>query len=290
MPVFMASTTAPDRGRAEVLGQSLEAALPAFAGSSVCEVEDGSGHWEVCGYFCERPGDVALRLLAAAQGVMPFTVSELPETGWVAAARRALAPVRAGRFFLYGSHDADRVPPDCVPLLVEAATAFGTGHHGTTRGCLLALDDLLADGVMPLRAIDVGCGTAVLAMAAAKACGARVLAADNDPTAVETARENVAVNDLEDLVRVLHSDGLDHPDIDAGAPYDLVFANIVEGPLAAMSRDISAGCRAGGLAILSGLLAAQAAPMIARYDAAGFGVHRRHVLGEWETITFRKRT
>ncbi len=285
----MASTTARGRSAAEALESSLESSLPGLTGSTVCEVEDRRGHWEVCGYFRERPDDVALRLLAAAQGVKPFTVSELPESGWVAAARRALAPVRAGRFFLYGSHDADGVPPDCIPLLVEAAMAFGTGHHGTTKGCLLAFEDLLAAGAKPARAIDIGCGTAVLAMAAAKSCGARVLAADNDPTAVETARENIAANGLEDHVRVLLSDGLCHPGIDAGAPYDLVFANIVEGPLSAMSRNISARCRPGGFAILSGLLAHQATPMIAHYDAAGFGVHGRRTLGEWETITFRKR-
>ena len=130
--------------------------------------EDGSGLWEVGAYFTDPPDGTALALLAAAYGARPFTVSEIPATDWVAHVRRELSPVEAGRFFVYGGHDADRVPEGRVALLIEAAMAFGTGHHGTTQGCLLAFEALLADGLVPGPVADIGAGTAVLAMAAAK--------------------------------------------------------------------------------------------------------------------------
>ena len=132
------------------------------------EVEDGSGLWEVGAYFTERPDAGALAVLAALHDVKPFTISEIPDQDWVAKVKRDLPPVDAGRFFVYGSHDADQVPADRIPLLIEAAMAFGTGHHGTTLGCLLALDRLIAEGQVPQNVADIGCGTAVLAMAAIK--------------------------------------------------------------------------------------------------------------------------
>ena len=125
---------------AEALGEALERLDPAPTGVGVFEIEDGSGQWEVGSYFLEAPDEIALALLAAAFDSRPFAVSELPETDWVAKVKRELTPVRAGRFFVYGSHDADQIPTGVEPLLIEAAMAFGTGHHGTTLGCLQALD------------------------------------------------------------------------------------------------------------------------------------------------------
>ncbi|MEP3036389.1 MAG: 50S ribosomal protein L11 methyltransferase, partial [Pseudoruegeria sp.] len=142
MPTFTALTTLTGKDAATQLGDAMERLFPEPTGVGVFEVEDDSGLWEVGGYFEAAPDLAGLELLTTAFGAKPFVVSELPETDWVAKVKRELAPVEAGRFFVYGSHDADRLPSDSVGLLIEAAMAFGTGHHGTTLGCLRALDRL----------------------------------------------------------------------------------------------------------------------------------------------------
>ena len=171
MPTFTALTTLTAKAQAEALGEAMERLIPEPTGIGVFEMEDGSGLWEVGGYFTEAPDEAGLALLAAMHEAKPFVVSEVPETDWVAHVRRELAPVEAGRFFVYGSHDADKLPADKIPLLIEAAMAFGTGHHGTTLGCLKALDHLLDEGFRGEKVADIGCGTAVLAMAAARVLG-----------------------------------------------------------------------------------------------------------------------
>ena len=290
MTTWTALTTLPGRAGAEALGAALETLDPAPTGVGVFELEDGSGLWEVGGYFDARPDEVALALLAAAHGARGFAVSELPETDWVAKVRRELAPVRAGRFFLYGSHDAEAVPEGVVPLLVEAAMAFGTGHHGTTAGCLRAFDRLLAEGLAPSPVADIGCGTAVLAMSAARVWpGAPVIASDIDPVAVEVAAANVAANGLLNQVEVVEAAGLDHPRLAATGPFGLIFANILKGPLVELAPAIATACAPGGHAILSGLLADQAGEVVAVYDAAGFDEAGREELGDWATLALRRR-
>ncbi len=285
MPTWTALTTLPDKASAEALGEALEDLTPEPVGVGVFELEDGSGLWEVGGYFTDSPDDIALSLLAAAHGAQPFAVSELPETDWVAHVRRELHPVEAGRFYLYGAHDADDVPADRVPLLIEAAMAFGTGHHGTTKGCLEAFDRLLSDGVMPGRVADIGAGTAVLAIAAAKTTPYPVIASDIDPVAVEVAAANANANGVADRVQCIEATGFDHPLIAEAAPYDLVFANILKGPLIALAPDMRSHMSSGGHAILSGILNEQADDVIAAYAAQGFRLVHRDVLGEWTTIT-----
>jgi ribosomal protein L11 methyltransferase len=285
---WTALTTLPDRDHAAGLGEALEALDPAPEGVGVFEMEDGSGLWEVGGYFTARPDGVALDLLAAVHGARPFAVSELPPTDWVAQVRRELHPVEAGRFFVYGSHDADRVPEGRVALLIEAAMAFGTGHHGTTQGCLLAIEHLLGDGVAPARVADIGVGTAVLAMAAARVWPeAAVTASDVDEVAVEVARANLAVNGLSDRVACVEAAGFDHADL--AGPFDLVLANILKAPLIALAPDMARVLRPGGHAVLSGLLTRQADAVVEAYDAAGFDVARRGDLEGWATLTLRRR-
>lgn len=142
MPTYSALTTLPAKEPAEALAQAMEAFEPEPTGIGVFEIEDGSGRYEVGVYFEAEPDDTGLRLMAASHGARPFVVSEVPQTDWVAHVKRELRPVEAGRFFVYGSHDADSIPDGSVALLIEAAMAFGTGHHATTLGCLLALDRL----------------------------------------------------------------------------------------------------------------------------------------------------
>ncbi|MDA0962559.1 MAG: 50S ribosomal protein L11 methyltransferase, partial [Proteobacteria bacterium] len=210
---FTALTTLPGKQPAEALGDALERLDPEPHGIGVFEIEDGSGLWEVGAYFTDPPDEAALALLAAAFGAKPFAVSQLPETDWVAKVRRDLAPVRAGRFFVYGSHDADKVPDGVEPLLIDASMAFGTGHHGTTLGCLRALDRLAETGFVPARVADIGCGTAVLAMAAARLFPATILASDIDSVAVEVAQANLAANGLAGRVACIEAAGFDHPDL-----------------------------------------------------------------------------
>jgi ribosomal protein L11 methyltransferase len=247
-------------------------------------MEDGSGLWEVGGYFNDQPEDTELALLAAAYGARPFVISEVPDIDWVAKVRRELVPVAAGRFFVYGSHDADKVPEDCEPLLIEAAMAFGTGHHGTTLGCLRALDQLATDGFVGKRVVDVGCGTAVLAMAAARIWPGVVLASDIDEVAVEVAEANVAANGLVGRINCVEAAGFDHPVLSEGAPYDLVFANILMAPLISLAPDMARHMESRGHAILSGLLNEQADEVIAVYERNGLGLTLRQEIGEWTTL------
>jgi ribosomal protein L11 methyltransferase len=289
MPTYSALTTLPGEEAAQSLAAAMERMDPEPTGVGVFEIEDGSGLWEVGGYFLEPPDAVMLEVLATAFGAKPFALSELPEVDWVAHVRRELSPVDAGRFFVFGSHDADKVPAGRVPLQIEATVAFGTGHHGTTLGCLLAFDRLLAEGWRPGRVADVGCGTAVLAMAAAATLPeALVIASDIDRVAVDVAEANVAINGLEGRVECIEAAGLDHPRLKAAGPYELIFANILKGPLIELAPAISASLATGGRAILSGLLVVQAEAVTAAYVAEGLRLQNRNDLGEWSTLELQK--
>jgi ribosomal protein L11 methyltransferase len=289
MPTYSALTTLPGEEPAQSLAAAMERMSPEPTGVGVFEIEDGSGLWEVGAYFLEAPDQVMLEVLATAFGAKPFALSELPEVDWVAHVRRELSPVDAGRFFVFGSHDADKVPPGRVPLQIEATVAFGTGHHGTTLGCLLAFDRLLTAGWRPSKVIDVGCGTAVLAMAAAATLpDALVIASDIDRVAVDVAEANVAINGLEGRIECLEASGLDHVRIVAAGPYDLVFANILKGPLIELAPGIAAELATGGRAILSGLLSVQADSVTAAYVAAGLCLDSRDDIGEWSTLVLQR--
>ena len=288
MLTYTALTTLPGKSQAEALGEALEELEPAPTGVGVFEVEDGKGIWEVGGYFLDQPNDIDLALLSAAFGAGAFVVSEVPDQDWVAKVRRELPPVEAGRFFVYGSHDAALLPKGRIGLLIEAAMAFGTGHHGTTLGCLRAYDWLLDDGQTFNNVLDLGCGTAVLAMSAARMGAANVLASDIDPVAVEVAVANVKANGLVGRVDCVESIGLDSPVVRAGAPFDLIFANILKGPLIELAPDMAAHLTAGGMAILSGLLVEQADDILEVYRAQGLALEAREDLGEWSALTLRR--
>ncbi|MFC4217001.1 50S ribosomal protein L11 methyltransferase [Pseudophaeobacter arcticus] len=288
MPTFTALTTLPGKPQAEALGEAMESLMPEPTGVGVFEVEDGSGLWEVGGYFTEAPDQAGLALLATLHGAKEFAVSELPETDWVAHVRRELAPVEAGRFYVYGSHDADTVPEGRIPLLIEAAMAFGTGHHGTTLGCLKALDHLISEGFVGTKVADIGCGTAVLAMAAARVWQGDFVASDIDEVAVDVAEANLKANGMEGAVTCLEAAGFDHPGLEEMAPYDLIFANILKGPLVALAPDLCANLRVGGYAILSGILNEQADSVISVYAENGTNLVRRDVIGDWTTLLLQR--
>jgi ribosomal protein L11 methyltransferase len=289
MPTYSALTTLPGEAAARSLADAMERMTPEPTGVGVFEIEDGSGLWEVGGYFLEMPDAIILEVLATAFGARPFALSELPEIDWVAKVRRELAPVDAGRFFVFGSHDADRVPAGRVPLQIEATVAFGTGHHGTTLGCLLAFDRMLTAGERPARVADIGCGTAVLAMAAAATLPeALVIASDIDRVAVDVAEANVAINGLDGRVACLEAAGLDHERLRTAAPFDLIFANILKGPLIELAPSVAKHLATGGRAILSGLLVVQAEAVTAAYVESGLCLQSRDDLGEWCTLVLQK--
>jgi len=287
LTTFTAFSQISGKAQAEALGTALEALEP--DGVAVFEIEDGSGSWEVGGYFSQTPDDIALALLAAAHGGQGFVISELAETDWVAKVHADLAPVEAGRFFVYGSHDADKLPADRVGLRIEAALAFGTGHHGTTLGCLQALEAVLASGGQKQNIADIGCGTAVLAMAAAFGWPeAAIIASDIDPVAVEVAEANLVANGLSGKVKTVLAAGLDAGALATAAPYDLIFANILKGPLIALAPSISAALCKDGQLILSGILNVQADEIIAVYAGFGINLQSRSEIVDWTTLTLIK--
>ena len=288
MTTWTALTTLPGEAPAYALGDAVESLPLSPLALAVLEVEDGSGLWEVGAYYDEKPDPIALDLLAAAHGARPFAVSKLEERDWVAQVRRELTPVEAGRFLVYGSHDADKLPLNRIGLEIEAAMAFGTGHHGTTRGCLLGLEGLIREGWSFDRTLDVGCGTGVLAMAAAAAFRKLAVATDIDPVAVRTTRANARANGLAPWMRVGQADGLRAPLIREAGPFGLVFANILARPLRRMAPGIAEATAPGGFAILSGILDRQAAGVEGTFLPQGFVRHRRIKLAGWTTLVLRR--
>ena len=252
-------------------------------------VELGPGRWQAEITFFEAPDEAALRRyvydLLGHQADQK--IEQLPEVDWVAESLKGLAPVSAGRFFVHGSHDRHRVPPGRVALEIEAAEAFGTGHHGTTAGCLEAIDRLLKKRQF-FRPLDLGTGTGVLAFALAKAQRVPVLATDNDPVATRTCRRNAVNNGVRTLIRAETAEGFDHPAIRTRAPFDLIVANILAGPLVALAGPLTANLAAGGGVVLSGLLREQEARVAAAYANRGLRLDFRVRKGEWSVLVFRR--
>lgn len=216
---------------------------------TINETDEAKNLWETVAYFAtDEDAEEARRLLQVPDGI----ISTLPDTDWVRHSLEGLAPVVAGRFFLHGSHDRERRRHGGVPFEIDAGTAFGTGHHGTTAGCLLALDAVLKQR-RPQHILDLGCGTGVLAIAAALAAKRKTLATDIDPEAVRVTRLNAALNGVAPLLNGVTAPGLKHTRIAHGAPYDLIFANILARPLISLAQGLASILAPGGNLILSGL-------------------------------------
>ncbi len=257
--------------------------------ASAHENED-TGEW-VFEATCESPPDLEA-FSALAQSVLggdvTFSVEAIdPEVNWVAKSLEGLAPVIAGGFYVYGSHSDAEIPEGLTPMKIEAAQAFGTGHHETTTGCLEAIEMVLRKRT-PSRMIDIGTGTGVLAIALAKRVDARILATDIDPIAVTTTIENANDNDVGEQIDTIEATGLNHADITARAPYDLIVANILAGPLTELAPGMGGIAQSGGTAILSGILNTQADGVIAAYEAAGFALVDHLKRKDWTTLVLRK--
>ena len=245
-------------------------------------------------YLQEAPEEAGLHacLAAAAEAAgteVPATrIAALAETDWVAESQSNLPAIRAGRFYLHGSHVTAPPPPASIPLLIDANVAFGTGRHETTRGCLLALQGLAKAGFRPRRLLDLGCGSGILALGMSRLWRRPVLAADNDPAAVAVARINARINRAAGWVRPLVSEGYRHRVLRTAGPFDLIVANILAEPLAGMAADLRANLAPGGRAVLSGLLVGQERQVLNPHRSRGLRLLGRLRLNEWSTLILRR--
>jgi ribosomal protein L11 methyltransferase len=293
------------RCRFRVPAESVEVFWWAFADDALSvsafeEEEDGDhggdaggGLWRI-ELLHEGPPDRAalerqLAGLAAEHGLPPVDLGcePVPSTDWLIEVARRFPPTRIGRFFIHGREHAEPPPADTIPLQIEAGQAFGSGEHATTRGCLLALDSLARRRRLR-RVLDLGCGSGVLAIAAAKAWPARVVAADNDPVAVAVAAENAGLNGVDGRVRAVESDGYAHPLIAAFGPYDLVLANLLADLHQELARDLARYLAPDGVAVLSGVLDRQADAVVAAHWPYGLRLRRTIAIGPWATLVLAR--
>jgi ribosomal protein L11 methyltransferase len=255
--------------------------------TAVGTFEGPRDNWTVEISFGVIPDQDTVRELVARAGgsaaARTLIFETLADRDWVGASLAGLRPVEAGRFVVHGSHDRHRVAPSRVAIEIEAARAFGTGHHGTTRGCLLALDRILK-AHRPRRVLDLGTGTGLLAIAAVKALHARVLASDIDLVAVRVAQANARSNAVGHRIEVFRATGVDARRFGRCAPFDLVFANILLKPLQRLARPLSMLLAPNARVILSGLLPSQANAALAAYAAQGLRLERRLTLDGWVTL------
>ena len=255
---------------------------------AVSVFEDGPGTMHVQALYDSRAQAEAVLETLDVSGLESFIV-QLPDEDWTAKSQAGLPPVEAGRFFVFGSHDADKIPQGTpYPIQIDAGLAFGTGHHGTTKGCLLAFDRMLDAGKAPSNVFDLGCGAGILAIAAAKALKQNIFSSDIDPDAVMVTDANAALNGVSALIDCLCADGANDDRITARAPFDLIFANILAGPLLAMAGDIATITTTNGNIILSGILNEQAQVLIEAFEAVGFRLAHHDELGMWTTLTMVK--
>jgi ribosomal protein L11 methyltransferase len=283
------------------LAEALEEAIEP-APVAVGLFERGEDRFEVFAHYDAAPTrEALLKLIAAAvplDGVGPLQIEALPPADWVRLSQGKRGKVVAGRFLVHGSHDRGEVPRRRLAIEIDAGQAFGTAHHASTRGCLLALDELFKRGA-PRQIIDLGTGSGILAIAGAKALGAKtlgpkslgrkIIASDSDPIATATAAENARKNGVAARISVVTADGFDHPEL-RQARADLLLANLLERALETLAPHLARHVVSGGIAILSGLTETQARAIEARTRAHGFVMKKRIILEGWATLVVVRRS
>lgn len=252
---------------------------------SILEEDEDKGLWRIDAFPNDAEEARGIEERLRAQDGLTVKVEKLADADWLAMSLSGLPPVRAGRFFVYGAHDEGVVPRNTINLKIDAGAAFGTGHHGTTVGCLVAFDELLKRERFE-RVLDVGCGTGVLAIAAAKTGSRVAVGTDIDQPSVRIANENAKLNMAD--ARFVHAFGLNDRKVRQHGPYDLVFANILAPPLVSLSQDIKEALVLGGVAILSGLLRTQERRVSAAYLSRGFILERRIHRDAWSALVLRR--
>jgi ribosomal protein L11 methyltransferase len=251
---------------------------------SILEEDEDKGIWRIDAFpTTQDESDGLNRVLAGFK--LKVTTEVLADADWLAMALSGLPPVKAGRFFVYGMHDRGRLPASTVNLRIEAGAAFGTGHHGTTVGCLQAYDRLIKARSFK-KVLDVGAGTGLLAIAAARTGSKLAVGTDIDKPSVRIAKENALVNQAN--AKFVHASGLGHRLVADNAPYDLVFANILARPLISLAQDIKRALVPGGTVILSGLLRTQERMVKAAYLSRGFKVVSRIHRDAWATLVLQR--
>ena len=251
---------------------------------SILEEDEDRGIWRIDAFPTTDDEVEGLKAVLADHAVT-VEVEKLADADWLAMSLSGLPPVEAGRFFVYGAHDQGKVPEGRVNLKIDAGAAFGTGHHGTTVGCLEAFDKLLETETFD-KVLDVGCGTGILAIAAAKTGTPIAVGTDIDEPSARIANENAEINDAK--CDFYFADGLSDPRIARHAPYDLVFANILAAPLVHLAPEIGAALKSGGVAILSGLLRTQEERVLEAYLPLGFTVEQTIHHDAWSALQLRK--
>jgi len=282
-----ATLQAPDRDTAARIENALEAltAPPVAITARILK----TGQWEVVAYFPGPPDPDTLQPIAAAVGQASFVIVDLPDVDWVTESQKMLPPVTVGRFWIHGSAAEQDAPAGRQALCVDASEAFGTGHHASTQGCLLAIDHLAAAGVQPTTVSDLGCGTAILAMASARCWpAATIIATDHDENAIAIAAATLATNGLAERIALAVANALDHPLHRRTQPHDLILANLLLADILDLAGDASEGCSRGGRLVLAGLLANQSDPVREAYQRCGFVEEKAFVLGEWSTLLMRR--
>jgi ribosomal protein L11 methyltransferase len=261
-------------------------------------IEDDPDSWQLDAYFEGKPNSAAI---AAVQSLVPSAArmrlrpERIRDSDWVTLSQSGLSPVRAGRFYVHTGGNAGTVPEGAHPIRIEAGRAFGTGHHETTSGCLVLLDELKRQGMVFRNLLDLGTGTGLLAFAALHLWPrADATASDIDPAAIGVTAENarvngVAVGEGPGAVTLVVAPGLDHKVLIRRAPYDLIIANILAGPLIDLAPGIAAALAEGGTLLLAGLLDRQAGDVIRAYRRHGLVLQERLLTGDWPALRFRKR-
>lgn len=290
MPLRKFAADFADRSLAYATGAALQDLIdPPPAALTVFETDEAN--WRVEAFLVDdAERDLGAELAPHFAIPLPtFRSEEVPDLNWVAMSQAALPPVEAGRFVVHGSHDRNRIGRRPNAILIDAGEAFGTAHHATTLGCLLAIDRLARLGAHR-NILDLGCGSGVLAIAASKALPrARIIATDMDAQSIEVATGNARNNGAAGRIRFAVARGLADPEVRRRAPYDLIVANILAGPLISMAPRIAHAVTQKGTLVLSGLLVYQAAEVIAAYRACGFALRRHDRIVGWSTLTLVRR-
>jgi ribosomal protein L11 methyltransferase len=288
---FILTSAGLARQTAMELSDALEACpWPEALAVSMVETDEARDLWRIEAIYADEPeaGDIDEALQRAGLGNRKLSIGAVPQKDWVRESLAGLAPVVAGRLFVHGNHDRHLRPPGSINIEIDAGLAFGTGHHNTTRGCLLAVQRTLKS-YKPVNCLDVGCGSGVLAIAVCKLTGVPAIASDIDADAVKVTRDNARINGTAHLMRCVTAAGLDHPSISAHAPYDLIVANILARPLMSLAPAIARALSTRGRLILSGLTSDQVRMVRASYLAQGLCIVDTLIDANWATLTLARK-